>query len=129
VIPEIPGNGNTNLGFTPDFTALGGTQAAPLNVVVTSTRQADDAVVAMSVFPNPAQGESTISYQVQGGTQAVAVRVTDLLGREVRTLLDAKQSPGFHDFKVSMNDLPTGIYLVKVQVGDKVATRRLEITR
>ncbi|MDB5271258.1 MAG: hypothetical protein JWP58_4298 [Hymenobacter sp.] len=129
VIPEIPGNGNTNLGFAPDFTALGGTQAAPLNVVVTSTRQADDAVVAMSVFPNPAQGESTISYQVQGGTQAVAVRVTDLLGREVRTLLDAKQATGFHDFKVSMNDLPTGIYLVKVQVGDKVATRRLEVTR
>jgi hypothetical protein len=127
VIPEITGNGNNNLGFAPDFTALPGTQAATINVVVTSTRQADDAVVAMSVFPNPAQGESTISYQVQGGTQAVAVRVLDLLGREVRTLLDARQATGFHDFKVSMNDLPTGIYLVKVQVGDKVATRRLEV--
>ncbi|GAB2852489.1 T9SS type A sorting domain-containing protein [Hymenobacter ruber] len=132
VIPEIPGNGNNNLGFSPDFTnqtLYPGTQAATLNVVVTSTRQADDAVVAMSVFPNPAQGESTVSYQVQGSPQAVAVRVTDLLGREVRTLLDAKQAPGFHDFKVSMNDLPAGIYLVKVQVGDKVATRRLEVTR
>lgn len=137
IIPETAGNGTTsgglnNIGFSPDFTdqtRFPGIQAASMSVVVTSTRQADDAVVAMSVFPNPAQGESTIAYQVQGGTQAVAVRVTDLLGREVRTLLDAKQAPGFHDFKVSMNDLPAGIYLVKVQVGDKVATRRLEVTR
>ncbi|WP_210513923.1 T9SS type A sorting domain-containing protein [Hymenobacter terricola] len=129
VIPEIPGNGNNNLGFNPDFTALAGNQAAMLNVVVTSARQADDAVVAMSVFPNPAQDESTISYQVLGGTQAVAVRVTDLLGREVRILLDARQNAGFHDLKMSGSDLATGVYLVQVRVGDKVATRRLAVTR
>ena len=128
VIPEIPGNGNNNLGFAPDFTALPGTQSAALAVVL-STRQAADAVVAMSVFPNPAQAESTVSYQVLGGTQAVAVRVTDLLGREVRTLLDARQIAGFHDLRVNLNDFPAGIYLVKVQVGDKVATRRLQATR
>jgi hypothetical protein len=136
-IPETTGNGTTtgglnNIGFSPDFTnstLFPGTQAAAANVVVTSTRQAEEAVVAMSVFPNPAQGESTISYQVQGGPQAVAVRVTDLLGREVRTLLDAQQSGGFHELKVGMNNLSAGIYLVKVQVGDKVATRRLEVTR
>jgi hypothetical protein len=129
VIPEIPGNGNTNLGFAPDFTTLSGTQSAALNVVVLSTRRADDAVVAMSVFPNPAQGESTVSYQVSGGGQAVAVRVTDLLGREVRTLFDGQQSAGFHELKVSGADLAAGIYLVKVRVGDKTATRRLEVAR
>ncbi|MBO2010203.1 T9SS type A sorting domain-containing protein [Hymenobacter negativus] len=128
VIPEIPGNGNNNLGFNPDFTTLAGNQAAPLNVVVTSARQADAAVVAMSVFPNPVQGESTISYQVLG-SQNVAVRITDLLGREVSTLLNAKQSAGFHELRVSGDALTPGLYLAKVQVGDKVATRRLEVTR
>ena len=136
-IPESAGNGTTtgglnNIGFSPDFTnntLFPGTQAAAVNVVVTSTRQADDAVVAMSVFPNPAQGESTVAYQVQGGSQAVAVRVTDLLGRAVKTVFDAKQTLGFHELKVNTNDLAAGIYLVKVQVGDKVATRRLEVTR
>jgi len=129
VIPEVTGNGNNNLGFKPDFTALAGTQAATLNVVVLSNRQAQDAVVAMSVFPNPTQGESTVSYQVQSGTQPVAVRLTDLLGRNVRTLLDAKQSAGFHELKVADANLDAGLYLVKVQVGDKTATRRLEVTR
>ena len=140
IIPETTGGtqgtvttgGLNNIGFSPDFTnntLFPGTQAASANVVVTSARQAEEAVVAMSVFPNPSQGESTISYRVQGGAQAVSVRVTDLLGREVRTLLDAKQNVGFHELKVGMNNLSAGIYLVKVQVGDKVATRRLEVTR
>lgn len=139
IIPETTGGtqgtvttgGLNNIGFSPDFTnttLFPGTQAATTNVVVTSSRKADEAVVAMSVFPNPAQGESTITYRVQGGTQAVAVRVTDLLGREVRTLLDAKQNVGFHEVKAGISNLAAGIYLVKVQVGDKVATRRLEVT-
>ncbi|RSK40038.1 T9SS type A sorting domain-containing protein [Hymenobacter perfusus] len=129
VIPEITGNGNNNLGFNPDFTVLAGTQAASVNVVVLSSRKADDAVVAMSVFPNPTQGSSTVSYQVQGGAQPVAVRVLDLLGREVRTLLNGKQNPGFHELSVATGDLAVGTYLVKVQVGDKLATRRLTVTR
>ena len=137
IIPETAGNGtttggNNNIGFSPDFTdqaKFPGSQAAALNVVVLSTRQADDAVVAMSVFPNPGRGAATIAYQVQGGTQPVAVRVLDLVGREVRTLLDATQSAGFHEVHAGLNDLAAGIYLVKVQVGDKAATRRLEVTR
>ncbi|MBG8555650.1 T9SS type A sorting domain-containing protein [Hymenobacter guriensis] len=129
VIPEIPGNGNNNLGFSPDFTTLAGDQAPALNVVVTSSRKAEDAVVAMSVFPNPAQGKSTIAYRVLDKAQAVSVRVTDLLGREVRTLLDARQPAGFHELSVATGDLAVGAYLVKVQVGEKIATRRLAVTR
>ncbi|MDQ2793073.1 MAG: T9SS type A sorting domain-containing protein [Bacteroidota bacterium] len=144
IIPETTGGskvvgtntvttgGLNNIGFSPDFTDVTlfpQTQAASVSVVVTSTRQADDAVVAMSVFPNPSQGESTVSYQVQGGVQDVAVRITDLLGREVRTLLAAKQNVGIHNLKVAGGDLAVGVYLVKVQVGDKVATRRLAVTR
>ena len=140
-IPESVGNGKTgagatgglnNAGFSPDFTNatdFPGTQAAAINLVVLSSRRADEAVVAMSVFPNPSQGQSTITYQVKDAAQPVAVRVTDLLGRAVRTLLDAKQSPGFHDLTVPTGELALGTYLIKVQVGDKVATRRLAVSR
>ena len=83
----------------------------------------------MSVFPNPTLGESTVSYQVPEASQPVLVRVTDLLGREVRTLLNTKQSAGLHELRVPTADLALGAYLVKVQVGDKVATRRLAVAR
>ena len=135
IIPESAGNGTNsgglnNIGFNPDFTdqtRFPGTQAATLNVVVLSSKQADDAVVAMSVFPNPGRSEATVAYQVLGGTQPVAVRVLDLVGREVRTLLNAPQPAGFHELKAGLNDLAAGSYLVQVRVGDKVATRRLAV--
>jgi len=126
VIPEVTGNGNNNLGFRPDFSALAGTQSATLSVVL-GTRQADEAVVAMSVFPNPAKGLSTISYRVLGGAQPVAVVVSDLVGRQAKTLLNQTQRAGIHDLKVQPGDLAAGTYLVKVQVGDKVATRKLVV--
>ncbi|RYY17829.1 MAG: T9SS type A sorting domain-containing protein [Cytophagaceae bacterium] len=139
IIPQTTGGtqgttttgGLNNIGFSPDFTnttLFPGLQAAAVNVVVLSSRQADETAVAMSVFPNPSEGASTITYQVQGAAEAVAVRVTDLLGREVRTLLDATQTAGFHDLSVATGDLSRGTYLVQVQVGDKVATRRLAVT-
>lgn len=136
-IPETVGNGKDsgglyNIGFSPDFTdqtRFPGTQAASVNLVVLSTRQADEAVVAMSVFPNPAAGSATVAYQVQGAAQDVSVRVLDLLGRNVRTLLSAKQTLGFHDLSVPTDNLAAGTYLVRVQVGDKVATRQLAVTR
>lgn len=129
VIPEIPGNGNNNLGFSPDFTTLAGTQNATLSLVVTSTRQAEDAVVAMSVFPNPAQGQSTVSYRVLDRQQPVLVTVTDLLGRPVKTLLNQTQNVGFHDLKVDAGTLAAGIYQVSVRVGDKSATRKLVVAQ
>lgn len=135
IIPETAGNGTNsgglnNIGFNPDFTdqtRFPGTQAASLSLVVLSSKQADDAVVAMSVFPNPGRGDATVAYRVLGGTQPVAVRVLDLVGREVRTLLNAPQSAGFHELKAGLNDLAAGSYLVQVRVGDKVATRRLAV--
>lgn len=144
IIPETAGGTQTvgtvttttgglnNLAYNPDFTnttLFPGLQAASVNVVVLSSRQADDAAVAMSVFPNPSEGTSTVSYQVKDAAQPVAVRITDLLGRSVRTFLNDKQNPGIHNLNIAAGDLSVGTYLVQVQVGDKVATRRLAVTR
>ncbi|WP_019948968.1 T9SS type A sorting domain-containing protein [Hymenobacter aerophilus] len=137
IIPETAGDGtntggNKNIGYSPDFTdqvKFPGLQAATVSVVVTSVRKADEAVVALSVFPNPSAGKSTIAYRVQDGSQPVSVRVLDLVGHEVRTLLDARQPVGTHELTVATGDLAAGTYLVNVRVGDKVATRRLAVTR
>lgn len=144
IIPETAGGTQTvgtvttttgglnNIGFSPDFTnttLFPGLQAATLSVVVLSSRQADDAVVAMSVFPNPSEGTSTIAYQVKDEAQNVSIRIIDLLGRSVRSFLNAKQNPGLHDLNIAAGDLNVGTYMVQVQVGDKVATRRLAVTR
>lgn len=127
VIPQVL-NGTapntSNFAFDPDFTQETGTQAASFNIVL-GTKQADEASVAMSVFPNPSSSRATVTYRVLGGAENVNVVLTDLMGRTVRTLQDGKQSEGFKNIELNSSSIAAGTYMVRVQVGDKVATRKV----
>ena len=124
VIPEIPGNANNNLARSPNFTTLPGTQAYTFNVAL-STKAEDAASVAVGVFPNPSNSQATVSYQVLGRAQQVTVALTDLMGRTVRTLHSGIQNAGIQNVSLDNSNLAAGTYLVKVNVGEKVATRKV----
>ena len=127
VIPEVLAGttpNSTNFGFDPDFTQEAGTQAATFNVVL-GTKQADEASVAMSVFPNPSNSQATVTYRVLNGSEYVNVVLTDLMGRTVSTLQDGKQAAGFQNIALKSVTIAAGTYMVRVQVGDKVATRKV----
>ena len=126
VIPEIAGNGNTNIGNTPDFTTQPGNQNASFTFTL-STKQEDEAAVAMSVFPNPSLSQATITYRVLDKAANVTVTISDLMGRSVRTLSNGLQGVGIQTMTLNNNDLATGTYLVKVQVGDKTSTRKVTL--
>ena len=127
VIPEVLAGttpNKTNFAFDPDFTQEAGTQAATFNVVL-GTKQADEASVAMSVFPNPSNSQATVTYRVLNGSEYVNVVLTDLMGRTVSTLQDGKQAAGFQNIALKSSTIAAGTYMVRVQVGDKVATRKV----
>lgn len=124
IIPEVTGNGNTNLGNTPDFIALPGTQSAAFTVTL-STKQEDEAAVAMSVFPNPSLSQATVTYRVLGSPAPVFITLTDLMGRTVRTYDNGTQGVGIQRFGLDNASIAAGTYLIKVQVGDKASTRKV----
>jgi hypothetical protein len=71
--------------------------------------------------PNPFHRSTTITYStpVSG---PVAIRVFDILGREVRSLVDAPQAAGTHSvvFDVPRGEgLTDGVYFYSLQVGNK----------
>ena len=125
VIPEVTGNGNTNLGNTPDFTALAGNQGSGALTLTLSTKAEDAAAVAMSVFPNPALSQAMVTYRVLDRAAAVSITLTDLMGRTVKTVDGGIQAPGIQRFELNSSELAAGTYLVKVQVGDKASTRKV----
>lgn len=127
VIPEVltgTAPNTSNFAFDPDFTQEAGTQAATFNVVL-GTKQADEASVAMSVFPNPSNSQATVTYRVLNGSEYVNVVLTDLMGRTVSILQDGKQAAGFQNIPLKSATIAAGTYMVRVQVGDKVATRKV----
>jgi N-acetylmuramoyl-L-alanine amidase len=93
-------------------------------------------------FPNPfsagaaVSGEgTTIRYEITAaGRQKVRLQVYDLLGREVRTLVDGWMPPGKHQVVWDGRDsagLParSGVYLIRLQVGPATTVRKVTLLR
>jgi len=83
--------------------------------------------------PNPFNPSTTIPYDLPQATQ-VALKVYDLLGQKVRTLVQQTQGPGPHsvvwDGKDDQeNQVGSGAYLYRLQAGPFVATRKLSLIR
>lgn len=130
IIPQSPGN-TANFGTNPDFRAIAGTQAATVNVgagtgvTVLGTKAADAAALAVQVYPNPATSVATLEYNVGSRADNVNIMLTDLMGRNVQSLANGLQPAGKQSVSVSKASVAAGTYLVRVQVGDKVSTRKV----
>ena len=59
----------------------------------------------------------------------MTVRVFDVLGREVAALADGLRVAETLSLPVPTGDLPSGLYLVRIETGGAVATRPLAVTR
>ncbi|MEO0558444.1 MAG: T9SS type A sorting domain-containing protein [Bacteroidota bacterium] len=82
----------------------------------------------MPPAPNPTTGRTTLRYAL-AEAQDVQLVVMDLLGREVARLADGAHQAGDHEAAFDATALPSGLYIVRLRVGDTVQTRRLTITR
>jgi Secretion system C-terminal sorting domain len=67
-------------------------------------------------YPNPFNPQTTISYKLPAETQ-VTLKVYDLFGREVATLVEAWQSAGEHKISFDASHLTSGVYWYRLQAG------------
>jgi hypothetical protein len=66
-----------------------------------------------SNYPNPFTESTTISFTVDA-PEHVTLEVYDLLGRRVRTIIDADLPPGKHNATVAGGTLPAGLYVYRL---------------
>jgi Secretion system C-terminal sorting domain len=80
-----------------------------------------------TVFPNPAHNEAWVNLTSFEG-QAVTLVVTDILGKTVQQTVIPQASS--EPQRLDTAQLPTGLYLVKVQTtGSQMQVRKLQITK
>ncbi len=77
-------------------------------------------------YPNPFNPETVISYKIPVSGH-VSLKVVDVLGREVATLVDELKNPGTYNshFSVLNSSLSTGIYFYKLTAGNYMAVRKM----
>ena len=66
-------------------------------------------------YPNPFNPSTKIEYRIQK-TEFVSLKIYDVLGREVATLVNEEQKAGSYDVNFNASDLPSGLYIYRLQV-------------
>lgn len=79
-------------------------------------------------YPNPFNPATTIRYQLPVSARVV-LKVFDLLGREVATLMDGVQDAGYKSVVFDANGLASGVYFFRLQAGNFIQTRRSLLLR
>lgn len=80
-------------------------------------------------FPNPFNPTTTIRFALPEGQRAVSLRVYDILGREVATLIDGAMAAGVHDVRFDGSRLSSGMYVYRLVTDRYSATHKLLLLR
>jgi hypothetical protein len=79
-------------------------------------------------YPNPFNPSTVISYQLSAAS-FVKLNVYDALGKEVATLVNGRQTAGFHTVTWNAQDFPSGIYFYRIVTGTYVTTKKMVLTQ
>ncbi len=75
-------------------------------------------------YPNPFNPSTTIRYNLSKAG-FVKLTVYDILGREVRVLVNAHQNPGQHNITFNADNLASGIYIYTLRTGDFFQSKKM----
>lgn len=92
--------------------------------VIGPSFQRPDRFVLDQNYPNPFNPTTVIKYYLPTSANVV-LRVFDILGRQVETLVDARQAAGTHSVRLNATNLASGVYFYRLEVGRYHATKKL----
>jgi sugar lactone lactonase YvrE len=75
-------------------------------------------------YPNPFNPSTKIRFSVAAESQVV-LKVYNLLGKEVATLMNEKKTPGFYELNFGGEKLPSGIYVYRLEAGSFSSSKKM----
>lgn len=75
-------------------------------------------------YPNPFNPSTVINYQIASPGK-VSLKVYDLLGREVATLVNEEKAAGNYKATFNAMNLPSGVYFYRLQTATYSNTKKL----
>lgn len=75
-------------------------------------------------YPNPFNASTTVEFSIPE-PQVVKLKIYNLLGREVKTLVDEYKQAGIYSITFDASDLSSGVYFYRVEAADFAKTRKM----
>jgi hypothetical protein len=97
-------------------------------LLTVSVAENQPAAGELSNYPNPFTSSTKISYQLPGNGFA-SLKVYDALGNVKATLVNEKQTGGFHTIDFDAKGLQSGVYSYRLSFNDQVITNRMMLVK
>ena len=79
-------------------------------------------------YPNPFNPNTKISFSIKG-EGLVTLKVYDILGKEVATLVNENKPEGIYETDFDASTLPSGMYIYKLQAGSFTDVKKMLLTK
>jgi hypothetical protein len=75
-------------------------------------------------YPNPFNPATTIKFSIPEASE-VTLKVYDVLGREVRTLVNELRNAGSHEVNFDASNLASGMYIYSIEAGEFISSKKM----
>ena len=82
----------------------------------------------MQNYPNPFNPTTTIQYALPKSSN-VEIKVYDLVGREVTTLVNEFKQAGYYSAEFNANNFASGVYFYRIKAGDFTDTKKMLLVK
>ncbi|MCB0748395.1 MAG: T9SS type A sorting domain-containing protein [Ignavibacteriales bacterium] len=92
---------------------------------VTEVQLGENVPLAYSLnqnYPNPFNPSTVVNFTTPELSQT-NVTIYNSLGEEIKTLVDEELSPGFHEVNWNAENLPSGIYFIKINANSTISSK------
>lgn len=135
VIVEFAPTEITNYSATVSLRSNSLTDDTKMNIIgrgteVVSVEEEGGSIFTMSINPNPATGQTRLTYIYNGvQSQKITVSIFDLQGRLIRDLIDSHLAKGEYSENIELSEIQSGTYLIVANVGDRTYKEKLQISK
>ncbi len=75
-------------------------------------------------YPNPFNPSTTIKFTIPI-KEYVTLKVFNLIGQEIQTLVDEEKTEGSYEIEFNASGLPSGYYFYRLQTGNRLETKKM----
>ncbi len=79
-------------------------------------------------YPNPFNPTTAIKYSIPQSSK-VTIKVFDVLGNEIQTLVNEEKSAGSYELNWNASNLSSGVYYYQMTAGNYISTRKMILLR
>ena len=119
---------NGNLFAATNFNTVWRAPILQLTDVKETTNNIPAEFALSQNYPNPFNPTTTINYSVSK-SGAVVLKVYNIMGKEVETLVNEQKTAGNYEVKFNASKLATGVYFYQLKSGDFISTKKLVLLK